>query len=437
MSDGLRRLISEFPQLQFVAAVVDGANEWWDFELQGRVIRVSSDEADARSTHDRLLNECAAANSRGEEQERARHAEETIAIVDAHIRHARGDLLERLDTLHTRLKRERGADVAQAVCADLSDMRQLVASVEADELVQKYRAHVEAEREHAVATRRLQQAIDRLETISSSVAPLCLCVAAMPCMSIVREGPDRGREFYKCGTCAVSKKSTRTREETARSSCWFWKDYVEDLQRQPLHANGERGKFEAEQRVRGQRARAEVDDARSVVRAAAERERNVLSALIAASQRERCDALEQRAGNMRELVCAALSAAYAVVEGGQVQVRSKRTGGGTCERVKAAYALVGVPPTATVQAIQSAWRHQALRYHSDKNSDSGAQATFLKVQEAVDLVLDIARRRPPKRSPDEAVSRPSDDPKRAHKKPARRSASDVLPRARSSPTPAR
>eukprot|EP00124_Ichthyophonus_hoferi_P000897 Ihof_evm6s39 gene=Ihof_evmTU6s39 len=57
------------------------------------------------------------------------------------------------------------------------------------------------------------------------------------------------------------------------------------------------------------------------------------------------------------------------------------------------YDILCVAPDATPQAIKKAYRHQALRYHPDKNSDPGAEEQFKAISEAYQILSDDSKRK--------------------------------------------
>lgn len=56
------------------------------------------------------------------------------------------------------------------------------------------------------------------------------------------------------------------------------------------------------------------------------------------------------------------------------------------------YAVLGVPPDATPEEIQRAYRQLARRYHPDTNNTTGALERFLEIQEAYQVLSDPQRR---------------------------------------------
>ena len=57
------------------------------------------------------------------------------------------------------------------------------------------------------------------------------------------------------------------------------------------------------------------------------------------------------------------------------------------------YGLLGVSPDATAEAIKSAYRKKAARFHPDRNPDPEAAAHFRAAQEAYDVLADADRRK--------------------------------------------
>ena len=57
------------------------------------------------------------------------------------------------------------------------------------------------------------------------------------------------------------------------------------------------------------------------------------------------------------------------------------------------YDTLGVMPTATADAIKTAYRKAARLYHPDRNPSPDAAARFRTFQEAYELLSDEARRR--------------------------------------------
>ena len=55
--------------------------------------------------------------------------------------------------------------------------------------------------------------------------------------------------------------------------------------------------------------------------------------------------------------------------------------------------VLGVAPTATDEAVKTAYRKAARLYHPDKNPDPSAAARFRDIQAAYELLADPARRR--------------------------------------------
>ncbi len=57
------------------------------------------------------------------------------------------------------------------------------------------------------------------------------------------------------------------------------------------------------------------------------------------------------------------------------------------------YARLGVPASATADAIKAAYRKKAAQYHPDRNPSPDAAARFREIQEAYDVLSDAARRK--------------------------------------------
>ncbi len=57
------------------------------------------------------------------------------------------------------------------------------------------------------------------------------------------------------------------------------------------------------------------------------------------------------------------------------------------------YALLGLTPEASEDAIRSAYRKLALRYHPDRSTDPNAGAKFSLIAEAYDVLSDAEKRR--------------------------------------------
>ena len=57
------------------------------------------------------------------------------------------------------------------------------------------------------------------------------------------------------------------------------------------------------------------------------------------------------------------------------------------------YEVLGVAPTATDEAVKTAYRKAARLYHPDKNPDPSAAARFRDIHAAYELLADPARRR--------------------------------------------
>lgn len=61
--------------------------------------------------------------------------------------------------------------------------------------------------------------------------------------------------------------------------------------------------------------------------------------------------------------------------------------------MKSHYAILGVSPGATAEAIKSAYRKKANQYHPDKNASPDAATRFREVQEAYEVLSDEERRK--------------------------------------------
>ena len=57
------------------------------------------------------------------------------------------------------------------------------------------------------------------------------------------------------------------------------------------------------------------------------------------------------------------------------------------------YAILGISPTATPEAIKAAYRRKANLYHPDKNSAESAALRFREVLDAYEVLSDEARRK--------------------------------------------
>jgi len=57
------------------------------------------------------------------------------------------------------------------------------------------------------------------------------------------------------------------------------------------------------------------------------------------------------------------------------------------------YARLGVPSSATAEAIKAAYRKKAAQYHPDKNPSLDAASRFREVQEAYEVLGDAQRRK--------------------------------------------
>ena len=56
------------------------------------------------------------------------------------------------------------------------------------------------------------------------------------------------------------------------------------------------------------------------------------------------------------------------------------------------YAILEIPPTASVQAIKQAYRRLALRYHPDVSGERGCEEAMKRINEAYDVLSDPQRR---------------------------------------------
>lgn len=56
------------------------------------------------------------------------------------------------------------------------------------------------------------------------------------------------------------------------------------------------------------------------------------------------------------------------------------------------YTILGLTQNASLDAVKKAFRKLAVKYHPDKNSDSGAQAKFQEINEANEVLSDVERR---------------------------------------------
>lgn len=57
------------------------------------------------------------------------------------------------------------------------------------------------------------------------------------------------------------------------------------------------------------------------------------------------------------------------------------------------YAILGVSPGATPEAIKTSYRRKANQYHPDKNPSLDAASRFREVQEAYEVLSDETRRK--------------------------------------------
>ncbi len=56
------------------------------------------------------------------------------------------------------------------------------------------------------------------------------------------------------------------------------------------------------------------------------------------------------------------------------------------------YNILGVAPNASTDDIKKRYRSLAMRYHPDRNSESGAEARFNAIQQAYEVLADAKRR---------------------------------------------
>ena len=56
------------------------------------------------------------------------------------------------------------------------------------------------------------------------------------------------------------------------------------------------------------------------------------------------------------------------------------------------YDILGVDRKASEQDIKKAYKKMALKYHPDKNKDSGAEEKFKEIAEAYDVLTDSDKR---------------------------------------------
>lgn len=56
------------------------------------------------------------------------------------------------------------------------------------------------------------------------------------------------------------------------------------------------------------------------------------------------------------------------------------------------YDIIGVAPNASADEIKKRYRSLAMRYHPDRNTDSGAEVRFNAIQKAYEVLSDAKRR---------------------------------------------
>lgn len=56
------------------------------------------------------------------------------------------------------------------------------------------------------------------------------------------------------------------------------------------------------------------------------------------------------------------------------------------------YDILGVAPNASTDQIKKRYRAMAMRYHPDRNTESGAEARFNAIQKAYDVLSDAKQR---------------------------------------------
>jgi DnaJ-class molecular chaperone len=56
------------------------------------------------------------------------------------------------------------------------------------------------------------------------------------------------------------------------------------------------------------------------------------------------------------------------------------------------YQVLGVDRIATRDEIEKAYRRLAVRYHPDRNTEPGAEASFVEISEAHEVLSDPKRR---------------------------------------------
>lgn len=57
------------------------------------------------------------------------------------------------------------------------------------------------------------------------------------------------------------------------------------------------------------------------------------------------------------------------------------------------YARLGISPSASADLIKAAYRKKAAQYHPDKNPSPDAAMRFSEVQQAYEVLSDMARRK--------------------------------------------
>src|SRR5438876_10694087 len=57
------------------------------------------------------------------------------------------------------------------------------------------------------------------------------------------------------------------------------------------------------------------------------------------------------------------------------------------------YTVLGIPPEADEQEIKEAYRRLAKQYHPDVNQEPGAQAHFIEITGAYEVLVDPVKRR--------------------------------------------
>ncbi len=56
------------------------------------------------------------------------------------------------------------------------------------------------------------------------------------------------------------------------------------------------------------------------------------------------------------------------------------------------YDILGIAPNASTDEIKKRYRAMAMRYHPDRNTESGAEARFNAIQKAYEVLSDPKRR---------------------------------------------